>query len=191
MDQINEQEAMGLDLPVLRGERLTLRLAGRRDADALFVHLNDWDVVRMLARVPWPVPRDNLQRFLDKTEERAMRGEAFELAILPDGREAVGVVGLEFQGGELHLGYWLGRAWWGQGVMTEAVRLVLGHVFGQNPRARVISGVFSDNPASLRVQEKLGFEVIGAHLRWCEARRAEVRHIDTSLRLEQYREDAR
>ncbi len=191
MDQISEHEAMGLDLPVLRGDRLVLRTAGPGDVDALYAQINDWDVVRMLARVPWPVPKSSLERFLEKTQERALRGEAFELAILAGGREPCGIVGLDYLAGEVHLGYWIGRPFWGRGVMTDAVRLALAHVFAQNPTTRVVSGVFSDNPASLRVQEKLGFSVIGGHMRWCEARRADVRHIDTALTRDQFRQDAR
>ena len=191
MDQIDEHDAGGIDLPILRGERLMLRLAGPGDVDALYRGLADFDVVRMLARVAWPVRRDALEAFLRDSLARAVRGDAFEMAIIPHGQKPVGVVGLEYIDGSAHIGYWLGRAWWGQGLMTEAVSLSLAHVFARSPGIRVISGVFSDNPASLRVQEKLGFEVAGSHMRWCEARRQDLKHIDTALDLKRFREGAR
>ena len=191
MDQIGEQEAAGLDLPVLASERLTLRLVQPADAPALHGNIDDFDVVRMLARVPWPVARPTVSRFIEQAQDRAFRGDALELAILPRAGEAAGVVGMEYLSGHAHLGYWLGRAWWGRGLMTEAVSLVIRHVFAQAPKMRVVSGVFSDNPASLRVQEKLGFRMTGSHMRWCEARRADLKHIDTELTRDRFIESAR
>ncbi|ESR25321.1 GNAT family N-acetyltransferase [Lutibaculum baratangense] len=191
MNEISEHEALGRDRPVLASQRLLLRLAGPDDADALYAQLNDWDVVRMLARVSWPVPEKRLREFLDGVAPRALRGAAEELAVLPGGREPAGIVGIEYDAEGAHIGYWLGRAHWGRGLMTEAVSLVLSDIFRRRPDCRVASGVFEDNPASLRVQQKLGFEVVGSHMRWCEARRANVRHIDTALTRETFRKDAR
>jgi RimJ/RimL family protein N-acetyltransferase len=56
-----------------------------------------------------------------------------------------------------HIGYWLGRSFWGQGLMTEAAGGVIARVFAACPAPAIYSGVFEDNAASLRVQEKLGF----------------------------------
>ena len=43
-----------------------------------------------------------------------------------------------------------------------------------------------DNPASLRVQTKLGFERIGTHMVRCLARGRDVEHIDTILTRERH-----
>src|SRR6202043_3376382 len=53
------------------------------------------------------------------------------------------------------VGYWLGRAFWNRGLMTEAVRGVVARVFAATAEPAIYSGVFDGNAASLRVQEKL------------------------------------
>ena len=55
------------------------------------------------------------------------------------------------------IGYWLGHRWWGRGVATAAVRLIVAYAFGQLGLRRVYAEVFGNNPASVRVLEKAGF----------------------------------
>jgi len=54
-------------------------------------------------------------------------------------------------------GYWLGEPYWGRGIMTEAVRLVVPHVMSRFDLIRLESPVFEWNPASMRVLEQCGF----------------------------------
>lgn len=81
-------------------------------------------------------------------------------AIEVDGK-AVGAVGVELGEGVYaksgHFGYWLGRSYWGRGIMTAAVRGITEHVFGNFDVARLEAPVFEWNPASMRVLEKCGF----------------------------------
>lgn len=51
------------------------------------------------------------------------------------------------------LGYWLARAWWGRGIATCAVGLLLE----EHPRRPLVATVAADNLASLRVLAKHGF----------------------------------
>lgn len=53
--------------------------------------------------------------------------------------------------------YWIGRAFWGQGVATRALRLLLEQATERPLYARCAK----TNPASLRVLEKCGFTVAG------------------------------
>ncbi|MBN9021545.1 MAG: GNAT family N-acetyltransferase, partial [Rhizobiales bacterium] len=68
----------------------------------------------------------------------------------------------------------------------EAGRAFLAHLFHVEGLEVVRSGVFHDNPASLRVQAKLGFERIATHMVHCLARRRHIEHIDTLLTRERY-----
>jgi len=60
-------------------------------------------------------------------------------------------------GPEPDFGYWLGRPYWGKGLMSEAARAVLAWHFAAFPQAQVMSGALNENPASLNVLRKLGF----------------------------------
>ena len=59
--------------------------------------------------------------------------------------------------GECELGYWLGRPFWGQGLMTEAAQVLLSYAFDVLDVHTVWSGYYEENNRSRRVQEKLGF----------------------------------
>ena len=56
------------------------------------------------------------------------------------------------------LGYWLGEPWWGRGIVTKAVRVVVDHGLSRLGIERIEAPVFEWNPASMRVLEKCGFE---------------------------------
>ena len=59
--------------------------------------------------------------------------------------------------GQREVGYWVGREWWGRGVATAALRLLLEEI-----RDRPITAhVALDNIASRRVLEHCGFVVVG------------------------------
>jgi ribosomal-protein-alanine N-acetyltransferase len=55
------------------------------------------------------------------------------------------------------VGYWIGRAWWGQGIMTEVLRAFVPWAFERFDLIRIEAGVLAWNPASARVLEKAGF----------------------------------
>jgi ribosomal-protein-alanine N-acetyltransferase len=56
------------------------------------------------------------------------------------------------------IGFALGRAHWGQGLMREAVGALLQHAFGELRMRRVEADVDPRNAASLRLLERFGFE---------------------------------
>lgn len=56
------------------------------------------------------------------------------------------------------IGYVLSKDYWGQGLMTEAVRAVIDYLFETAGLEFIVCGHFTDNDASRRVQEKCGFE---------------------------------
>jgi ribosomal-protein-alanine N-acetyltransferase len=59
------------------------------------------------------------------------------------------------------LGYWMGEAFAGRGVMSEAVRLVMPLAFSGLALNRVEAACLPDNRASIRVLEKAGFRPEG------------------------------
>jgi len=75
--------------------------------------------------------------------------------------KAVGGIGFESQGDifrrSAEIGYWLGEAYWGKGIMTEAVIAVTAYAFQQFDLCRLYAGVFATNSASVRVLEKAGY----------------------------------
>ncbi len=58
----------------------------------------------------------------------------------------------------VEVGYWLGEPYWGRGVATQVLRVLAERAFDIPGVVRVFAGVHADNPASMRVLEKSGFE---------------------------------
>lgn len=55
------------------------------------------------------------------------------------------------------IGYWLGEAFWGRGIMTEAVKQVVAYGFHNLGIHRIYAGIFEYNAASASVLKKAGF----------------------------------
>jgi len=87
-----------------------------------------------------------------------------QFAIEVDG-EAAGGIGLFPQQDvarySAELGYWLGEAHWGRGLMTDAVRGFTEYAFRAFELCRIYAVVFEWNPASRRVLEKAGYAFEG------------------------------
>ncbi|MDX3928345.1 MAG: GNAT family N-acetyltransferase [Shinella sp.] len=165
--------------PVLATARLTLRPHRLSDAESIAQSLADYQVSRMLARVPVPYDRQDALEWLTVVSSGLLPGWAFAITTGDDVH--IGCVAIEERGGEWHLGYWLNRFFWGRGYMSEAVHAATGRFLMRMPGLEIRSGVFADNPASLKVQEKVGFRVTGCSEMFSVARNAMVAHIETRL----------
>ena len=133
-------------LPVLKTARLELRPMAMSDADAVTRQLNDLDVTRWLAVVPYPYTRADAAWFIE--ENLAGRAQSWSIFA---GDNLIGNVG----GGDAH-GYWLGKDHWGQGYATEAATAARDYHF-QNTEADVMdSEYFIGNDASKNVLTKIG-----------------------------------
>jgi len=141
--------------------RLTLRPPVAGDADAIVRALQDWDVVKNLARVPWPYEPAHAAEFLARAA--TWRAEDSERTFAIDDGTFCGMIGVRgHRGGAATIGYWLARAAWGKGYATEAVRALVDYSFEHLPAESLNAGVVADNRASMRVLVKAGFARVGA-----------------------------
>jgi len=77
--------------------------------------------------------------------------------ILCDGQVAGNILSWDAADGR-EVGYWLGREFWGRGIATRALELLLEELRMRPLYAHVVR----HNAASRRVLEKCGFVVVGA-----------------------------
>jgi 8-oxo-dGTP diphosphatase len=148
----------------LATERLILRPLIPEDAEALHRLVNDWEITRNLATVPFPYPRSLADEWILSTRSELAQGSAFSLAIT--GREGehevlVGIVRLQVKGRCGHLGYWVGRRFWGHGVATEAAGRVASWALANLDLDGLEADVVTDNPASAAVLRRIGFRQTG------------------------------
>ena len=145
-------------------DRLVLRQTELRDAPAFSALVSDSDIARMTGSIAYPYPVLSAEFKIMSFHAGKRRGLAHPYAItLPGTDELIGVTDL-FKRGEdslWEIGYWIGRPFWGQGYMTEACAALLAEADKALGAADRVAGVFTDNPGSIRVLEKLGFECRG------------------------------
>ncbi len=79
--------------------------------------------------------------------------------------EFVGSVGFTPQTGwkahSAEIGYWVGEAYWGKGIATEALRMMSDIAFSTLKFQKIFAPVFAPNQDSMRVLEKCGFSLEG------------------------------
>ena len=162
----------------LKTERLTLRPPAPADAGAIHRLVNDWPVVRMLSRLPYPYPRTLTDEWIASTVTQREQGQALHLVITgqENGAEMViGCVGLRLDITPRvgHLGYWVGRRFWGHGVATEAATRVISWALANLPIDRIAAHVSIDNAASAAVLRRAGLKETGTTSQFFLARGAE------------------
>ena len=171
--------------PQIQTERLSLRPVQTGDADNLAAYLGDFGVSRSLGRVPHPYAREQAVNWIAASQiPRPADDTGFVLDL---GEGLIGGIGFRSEDGVPNLGYWLAKPYWGQGLMSEAAAAVLAWLFEVSDHNLVRSGVFEGNSASLRILQKLGFEVTGHSLVNCLAQDTELPNIDTELKRNSFR----
>lgn len=165
----------------IRSERLFLRPGWPEDWQELLGSIDDEGIVRNLAKAPWPYRAEDAQWFAGQAQDP--RVPHFFVTLPANGR-LIGSVGLgRHEDGEVELGYWIARPYWGRGYAPEAARAVLslaktlGH-------GRLVAGHFVDNPASGRVLAKIGFRPTGRIVpRFSLSRGREVDSVEYAVEL--------
>ncbi len=146
------------DSPPLNGKTTlaTLRLSDASMLAALANNKKIWDNLRDY--IPFPYRESDAISFIAHTQKEKPQ-QTF--AIKYEDR-LCGVIGLVIQQDiyrrSAEMGFWLGEAFWGQGIATQAVALINRYAFGELKLVRLYSGVFDYNTASMRVLEKNGYQ---------------------------------
>ncbi len=80
-----------------------------------------------------------------------------------------------------HLGYALGEAWQGQGVMQEALEVAIDHVFSRMQLHRIMANYMPHNAKSGNLLNRLGFRIEGRAESFLKIDGQWADHILTSL----------
>lgn len=144
---------------MLETTRLLLRPWQEKDAESLCEYAKDPDVGPPAG---WP-PHTGVENSREVIRNVLSAPETYAVC-MKDGKP-IGSVGLKLKGhtditdreDECELGYWIGKPFWGQGLIPEACRELLRHAFEDLGMRAVWCGYYEGNEKSRRVQEKLGF----------------------------------
>ena len=144
--------------------RLLLRQLVAEDAAAFHRLINDWDICRRLPDAPFPYPAALAADWIAAAaaDRAAGRAQQFGLEEQATGR-LVGCAGLRLSrdGKAADLGYWLGRAHWGQGFGQEAAARLTSWALAELPIDKVTATIAADNEASRAILRRTGFRPAG------------------------------
>jgi ribosomal-protein-alanine N-acetyltransferase len=141
---------------VLRTKRLLLRPFEPGDVADALAYRDDPEFARFLAHIPQPFTRRDAEAFVAlNIAEPWDRAPTFAVVT---GSRVIGTVNLEVnsQARTAMLGYAIGRAWWGQGIATEAAHVVMAWGIRAFGLTRVWASTDVRHLRSQRVLEKLG-----------------------------------
>ena len=145
---------------VLMTQRLILRRWEQADAEDLYRYACDPDVGPIAG---WP-PHKSIDESRAVIRDVLNGREAYAICLKEDGR-AIGAIELKLNGhtdltdreDECEMGYWLGKPFWGRGIVPEAVTEMLRRAFEDIGMQKVWVGYYEGNSKSKRVQEKCRF----------------------------------
>lgn len=150
-----------LEIPSLGTERLTLRPLVAGDAAALFIVFSDTEVMRYWSTPPWET-MEQASRYVASANEGLAKGATLRFGIeLVETGELIGQVALysfDQQNRRCDVGYALGRAYWGQGYLSEALAILLEHGFHALDLNRIEADIDPRNAASAKALTRLGFQ---------------------------------
>jgi len=148
-----------LTLPIV-SRRLVLRVPETTDASVIAAALRDRCVTRPI-HLPATYSIRDARDFIRRSKRGLEEGSKCNLFITLRGNgEVIGGCGLDqirLDVRNAHVGYWIARPHWGQGYASEAASLLISAGFRELGLHRIHTGVFPDNPRSMRVLERLGF----------------------------------
>jgi ribosomal-protein-serine acetyltransferase len=151
-----------------------LQLLEERHAPQIF-SLVDQERDFLRQWLPWvdaTLTEDDSLSFIRSTLEQFVAQKALTAGIW-SGYRCCGIVGthrLDPLNRKVEIGYWLGREFQGQGIMTSACRALVTHLLGELDLNRVEIQCAKDNQKSAAVAERLGFVEEGS------AREAQLLH---------------
>jgi RimJ/RimL family protein N-acetyltransferase len=132
------------------------------DVASIVTHANSRNVwVNLRDRFPHPYTERHARDYI-----RSARGREPEtsFAIAVD-RAAIGGIGFvllpDVERVSAEIGYWLGEAYWGRGIATDALVAVTKYAIDRHNLTRLFAVPFAYNTASCRVLEKAGYALEG------------------------------
>jgi RimJ/RimL family protein N-acetyltransferase len=153
-------------MSIMVNERITLSAYQAADQAACVEYLNDQDIYARTLRIPSPYTAKDFENWLEIDRQAAREhGRLAHWAIRNEHEALIGGLGLvsgqAFEAHRAEVGYWLGKPYWGHGIMTSVVKRICEVAFAEFGLAKITAHIFLDNVASARVLEKCGFQQEG------------------------------
>jgi ribosomal-protein-alanine N-acetyltransferase len=148
-------------LPTIDARRVSLRWISEKDLDDLYSIFSHPEVMRYWSTPPL-ADRAAASKLLAEIHDGFQRQSVLKWGLARRTDDTLigttTLFNLDFNNRRAEIGYALGRAYWGQGYMREALQATLDYAFGVLDLHRIEADVDPRNAASIRTLERLGFQ---------------------------------
>lgn len=148
-------------LPIITTPRLVLRWVSEDDIDSLYEIFSDPQVVRYWSSGPM-TDRSAAVAMQREIADGNLKGTYWKWGLaLRDTNKLIGTAtlfNLNLDNGRAEIGYAMGRPYWGNGYMNEALIALVIHAFDVVKLRRLEADVDPRNAPSIRTLERLGFQ---------------------------------
>jgi ribosomal-protein-alanine N-acetyltransferase len=136
------------------------------DIHALVKYIGEKEVSGNLLLVPHPYELSDAHWWIEHVEKtKQEHNRLTNWSIRTTAGDLIGGIGCQLKyGPDSHkdeIGYWLGKPFWGQGIMPVVVQEYCKHLFDNIGLIRIEATIFYRNSGSERVLQKCGFELEG------------------------------
>ncbi len=150
---------------LIDGKRIILRTWKDEDMNDLIEGLNNLNVSKWLAAVPYPYTRKDANDFISYAKKLDEDSKDLMLAIvLKENNKVIGgtsIQSINKKDGTATGGIWLNEKYQKNGYGTEAFSTRAKYCFEMLGLRRLENGYFSNNEKSRKMQEKLGYQYEG------------------------------
>lgn len=146
------------------GEKVRLRAVEPSDWETFSQWDLDTDAARRSYNIPFPQSQAAVRRKLEERSLQKPDGDVFRFVIVNKANAAVGTINThscDARSGTFKYGLGIGREHQRKGYAAEAIRLVLRYYFLERRYQKATAHVYSFNEASIRLHERLGFQLEG------------------------------
>ena len=155
------------EVPFIEGDRIVLREITQDDAASLRELTGSEDVYRFLPTFLFEKKYDSIEYVIDHLYDECFR-ESIILGIFlkkdsSAGESFCGIAEMYGFRDDIHkisVGYRLIERFWGQGIASEALGLMVGYLYNETDIEIITASTMIDNMASAKVLRKNGFDLV-------------------------------
>lgn len=153
----------------LETERLVIDLPASDDVPILFGMIGGSDRAEICATLLWDGPESisEIANWVESCQTETFEDSGYHWvvrdrtgAFTGSSGQALGAIGTRPRGepGRGDVGYWLGREYWGKGIMTEALSRLIEFGFHDLDYYKIEADVYTSNRRGLRLVERVGMK---------------------------------
>jgi len=161
----------------IKTERLNLKKIEKKDLKVLVNHLNNLNVVKWLANVPYPYTLNDAETWLDIASKEQLALNIYLKSILIGGI----TIDKRTTNNSPVLGYWIGEEYWGKGYAIEACNSLISFFFSNHSGNKLYASHMLKNEKSKKILLNLGFQKVSEGKIFSLSKNTEVDDVNYEL----------